>query len=313
MYMVGSVIKNEREKHKISQEELCFGICAVSTLSRIEHNEQTPSMEKAMALLNRLGLEGSSYLSFVSEDEHEFYRISRDAEEMVVQRRYVEAYDYVMKHEKCMNKNKFRKQFLCGIRAIKTCFEDKQYETAIEMTEEAIRYTCPHFDKTKKIRYFLTDMEVNIINVMAVSYWWSKKNLVALNLLLNLADALREQYSTIGMDDNFRYPMILCNLAKWLNEKNRFEEAFEYIELGRKACIKSGKMRMLPFFCCCRATILQSMNCNEDEILEEYISAYIMFKNMGLDDDAARLRSYLLELYNRDLECICVPKISNPT
>ena len=39
MYTVGAIIKNEREKHKISQEELCFGICAVSTLSRIEHNE----------------------------------------------------------------------------------------------------------------------------------------------------------------------------------------------------------------------------------------------------------------------------------
>ena len=83
MYTVGSIIKNEREKHKISQEELCFGICAVSTLSRIEHNEQTPTMEKAMALLNRLGLEGSRYLSFVSEDEHEFYRINCDVEQLL--------------------------------------------------------------------------------------------------------------------------------------------------------------------------------------------------------------------------------------
>lgn len=86
MYTVGSIIKNEREKHKISQEELCFGICAVSTLSRIEHNEQTPTMEKAMALLNRLGLEGSRYLSFVSEDEHEFYRINCDVEQMLALR-----------------------------------------------------------------------------------------------------------------------------------------------------------------------------------------------------------------------------------
>lgn len=312
MYMVGSVIKNEREKHRISQEELCFGICAVSTLSRIEHNEQTPSMEKAMALLDRLGLEGSSYLSFVSEDEHRFYRISRDAEELIVQRKYVQAYEYVMKHEDCMHKNKFRKQFLCGIKAIKACFEDKQYETAIAMTEEAIRYTCPHFDKSKRIRYFLTDMEVNIINVMAVSYWWSKKNIVALNLLLNLTDALREQYSTIGVE-SFRYPMILCNLAKWLNEQHRFEEADEYIRIGREACIKTGKIRMLPFLCCCRATVLQSMGCGEEEVISEYISAYIMFKNMGFEDDAMKLRSYLLELYNRDLECICVPKISSPT
>ena len=212
MYTVGSIIKNEREKHKISQEELCFGICAVSTLSRIEHNEQTPTMEKAMALLNRLGLEGSRYLSFVSEDEHEFYRINCDVEQMLALRKYKEAYEYVMENKQYMDKNKFRKQFLCGIKAIKLCYEDKQYETAITMTEEAIRYTCPHFEKSKKIRYFLTDMEVNIINVMAVSYWWSGKNIIAINLLMNLTDALREQYSTIGID-SFRYPMVLCNLA----------------------------------------------------------------------------------------------------
>ena len=180
MYTVGSIIKNEREKHKISQEELCFGICAVSTLSRIEHNEQTPTMEKAMALLNRLGLEGSRYLSFVSEDEHEFYRINCDVEQMLALRKYKEAYEYVMENKQYMDKNKFRKQFLCGIKAIKLCYEDKQYETAITMTEEAIRYTCPHFEKSKKIRYFLTDMEVNIINVMAVSYWWSGKNIIAI-------------------------------------------------------------------------------------------------------------------------------------
>ena len=180
------------------------------------------------------------------------------------------------------------------------------------MTEEAIRYTCPHFEKSKKIRYFLTDMEVNIINVMAVSYWWSGKNIIAINLLMNLTDALREQYSTIGID-SFRYPMVLCNLAQWLNEQKRYEEADEYIEIGREACIKSGKMRMLPFFCCCKAAVLLSMNCPEEHILREYISAYVMFKSMGLYDDAMKLRSYLLELYNRDLEHICAPKISSST
>lgn len=93
MYTIGSVIKHEREKRGISQEELCFGICAVSTLSRIEHSEQTPSMEKAMALLDRLGLEGSAYLSFVSNEEYEFYKISRNVGWMLANRQYLEAYE----------------------------------------------------------------------------------------------------------------------------------------------------------------------------------------------------------------------------
>ncbi len=312
MYVVGSVIKSEREKLGISQEELCFGICAVSTLSRIEHSEQTPSMEKAMALLNRLGLEGSAYLSFVSEEEYEFYKISRKVERMIAHRKFLEAYEYVNGHKELMKKNKFRRQFSAAVDAVKACYVDRQYETAISKTEEAIRYTCPQFDKSKKIRFFMTDMEVNVINVMAVSYWWNKKNIVALNLMINLTDALKEQYSMVGISD-IRYPMLLCNLAKWLSEQFRFEEADEYIKLGREVCINSGKFRMLPYLCSCRATVLQGMKADEEEVLKEYINAYIMFKNMGMDEDAAKLRSSLSEVYNRDLECIGVPKLSSPT
>ncbi len=312
MYTIGSVIKHEREKRKISQEELCFGICAVSTLSRIEHNEQTPSMEKAMALLDRLGLEGSAYLSFVSNEEYEFYKISRNASEMLSQRQYLKAYEYINKNKKLMEKNKFRRQLSDVVTAVKTCFVDRQYETAISMTEEAIRYTCPQFDKSKKIRFFMTDMEVNVINVMAVSYWWNGERITALNLMISLTDALREQYSMVGVS-NIRYPMILCNLAKWLNELFRFEEAKEYIELGRDVCVKSGKFRMLPYLCCCRATALQGLKHDEEEVLKEYISAYIMFLNMGISEDAVKLRSYLLEFYNRDLECIGMPEFNSPT
>lgn len=312
MYTIGSVIKYEREKRKISQEELCFGICAVSTLSRIEHNEQTPSMEKAMALLDRLGLEGSAYLSFVSNEEYEFYKISRNASEMLSQRQYLKAYEYINKNKKLMEKNKFRRQLSDVVTAVKTCFVDRQYETAISMTEEAIRYTCPQFDKSKKIRFFMTDMEVNVINVMAVSYWWNGERITALNLMISLTDALREQYSMVGVS-NIRYPMILCNLAKWLNELFRFEEAKEYIELGRDVCVKSGKFRMLPYLCCCRATALQGLKHDEEEVLKEYISAYIMFLNMGISEDAVKLRSYLLEFYNRDLECIGMPEFNSPT
>lgn len=312
MYTIGSVIKHEREKRGISQEELCFGICAVSTLSRIEHSEQTPSMEKAMALLDRLGLEGSAYLSFVSNEEYEFYKISRNVGGMLANRQYLEAYEYVTDKKELMDKNKFRRQLSDTITAVKKCFIDRQYETAISMTEEAIRYTCPQFDKSKKIRFFMTDMEVNVINVMAVSYWRNGKRITALNLIINLTDALREQYSVTGVS-SIRYPMILCNLAKWLNEQLRFEEAKEYIELGRDVCIKSGKFRMLPYLCCCMATVLQGLKHDEEEVLKEYISAYIMFKNMGIDEDAAKLRSYLLEFYNRDLECIGMPELNSPT
>ncbi len=300
MYFIGSLIKSEREKHRLSQEDLCFGICAVSTLSRIENNEQTPTTEKAVALLSRLGLEGSSYLSFVSKEEYRFFTIRHDVEDILAHREYLRAYEYTVKHEDYLNKNNFRKQFLWAVYAIKQCFVDKKYETAIKMTEEALRITCPLFDKAKKIRYLLTDVEVNVINLMAVSYWWNGERITAINLLINLTDAIRELHGT-SMKYESRYPMILCNLSKWLCSQMRYEEADEYIELGRKVCLKSGKLRMLPYFCCCKAAVWRSAN-QSDKVLEEYISAYIMFKNMELSEDAANLRTFVMNEYNLDLE-----------
>lgn len=302
MYFIGSLIKSEREKHRVSQEELCFGICAVSTLSRIENNEQTPTMEKAVALLSRLGLEGSSYMSFISEEEYLFFVIRRDTEAILAHREYMRAYEYVMAQKEYLEKNKFRKQFLLAMDAIKQCYVDKKYETAIRTTEEALRITCPFFDKTKKIRYLLTDMEVNVINLMAVSYWWSGERITAINLLINLTDAIRELSGT-SMEYEQRYPMVLCNLSKWLCSQMRYEEADEYIELGRRVCLRSGKLLMLPYFCCCKAAVLQYTNQN-DRVLEEYLNAYIMFKNMNLSEDAASLRSFVLNEYNIDIEGI---------
>lgn len=303
MYFIGSVIKKEREKNRISQEELSFGICAVSTLSRIEHNEQTPSMEKAMALLERLGLEGSSYLSFVSEEEYRFYGLQKEVEKLLANRQYREAYEYVSENEEYLLKNNFRKQFLLSVQAAKVCYVDERYETAIRMTEEAVRYTCPLFDKSKKITYLLTNVEVNVINMMAVSYWKSGECVAAINLLMNLADAVTELHGTPKEREHV-YPMLLCNLSKWLCSQLRFAEAEHYAKLGRNACIQSGRFRMLPYFCCSKAAILQSRNSGIDEIMWEYISAYVLFENMEMTQDAGQLHSYVLKAYNRDLKTI---------
>lgn len=34
-YQIGPILKEFRIRHRISQEELCFGLCATSTLSRM--------------------------------------------------------------------------------------------------------------------------------------------------------------------------------------------------------------------------------------------------------------------------------------
>ena len=66
---IGEYIKNYRRKREITQEELCSGICSVSTLSRLELGRQTPSRDTLRALLHRLGLPEDRVFVVVCEHE----------------------------------------------------------------------------------------------------------------------------------------------------------------------------------------------------------------------------------------------------
>ena len=53
---LGEYIKQERLKQKITQEQLCEGICDPITVSRMENGKQMPSYNRIRAFLQRLGL-----------------------------------------------------------------------------------------------------------------------------------------------------------------------------------------------------------------------------------------------------------------
>ena len=59
VFFIGEYIKNQRETLRLTQEQVCDGICDPATLSRIENGHHTPSRTKVNALLQRLGLPGS--------------------------------------------------------------------------------------------------------------------------------------------------------------------------------------------------------------------------------------------------------------
>ena len=54
-YCMGEMIKRTRKSMNMSQEELAFGICSVSTLSRIENGLETPARATFEKMVERLG------------------------------------------------------------------------------------------------------------------------------------------------------------------------------------------------------------------------------------------------------------------
>ena len=55
MNIIGTMLKEFRKRNKITQEDLAFGLCAVSNLSRRENGGQIPSRKLAEGLFSRVG------------------------------------------------------------------------------------------------------------------------------------------------------------------------------------------------------------------------------------------------------------------
>ena len=75
---IGAFIKQRRKELKLTQEQVCSGICDPVTLSRIENGKQTPSKSVISALLQRLGMPEARYYVLESKNELEIEALKKD-------------------------------------------------------------------------------------------------------------------------------------------------------------------------------------------------------------------------------------------
>lgn len=74
-YQIGLILKEFRIRHNISQEELCFGLCATSTLSRIENGRVLPSRGLLETLFRRMGVQPPMEQIPMDKDEFRLYQL----------------------------------------------------------------------------------------------------------------------------------------------------------------------------------------------------------------------------------------------
>ena len=58
---LGRILRENREKQKLSKQKVCRGLCTVMALSRYESDERIPDKFLMDALLERLGFQPSKY------------------------------------------------------------------------------------------------------------------------------------------------------------------------------------------------------------------------------------------------------------
>ena len=245
-YFIGEILKEYRTRFEISQEELSFGLCAVSTLSRIESGTQIPGRKLAEALFSKMGMKTPSSATPMSRLDFKRENLEHKIIDSIANGNF-DVFATLEEYKNCgKTLDPLEKQFYIFYKAIAHDALEHNAEKALKEYFEAINLSIKNFnlDDVQKIR-FLTRTELMILNNISRALYFSREKDKAISLM----EFLRNYYETREISEEEMakgYPVILLNLENWYGDAERFQEALELSEIGIEICIKYGKLTPFP-------------------------------------------------------------------
>ncbi len=258
-FNLGTYIKKRREELNISQEELCEGLCAVSSLSRIENNQQDPSRNLTKNLLERLGLPKDRFIALWDQKGISTGALLREIRDDMIRYERTAELDRPNIRESILEKlaelekvtgqdNRTVRQFLLAQEAI-LGGPDGPYapDKKLAMQLKAIRMTCPRFDPEDFRRGHYSLDETRLINQIAKTYSQLGERKRATDMYDQLLKYVEKNNRELaGYAAHFC--LIAHNYAINLGKGKRYAESIEIAEKGRRLCISHGSYQFLPGF-----------------------------------------------------------------
>lgn len=223
---------------------MCFDLCAVSTLSRIECGERVPGRKLLEALFSRMGVSRS-----VSITKTEFQRENLEFKinDMVAHDDF-EIFDLLEEYKNCSeNMAELERQFYLFFKTMAEDYFNHNCEKALKNYEEALKISVKDYalGKIPNAR-LLTKTELLILNnISRTQYFFGQKDEA-----IELMEFLRSYFEKGIMSEEEKaknYPVILFNLENWYGMKNEDEKVIELCDIGIDVCIRYGKLSNFPY------------------------------------------------------------------
>ena len=304
-YNIGYYIKRIRQEKGISQEALYEGLCSRSTIHRIESGEQNPNFFTAINLLQRLGLDESSFLIPLGPRDFEICNLQKEIVALNAQSQFEQALERIDRLEKLVApKEKLAQQFLLRSRALAGYWQDGKhlpYDYPIQrrMLLDALEITHPDFDLEKIERCLLSIEDIKSLNQIAITYSETGDRRFAIRIyeqllrypgqnLLNI-DAL------LGV-----MPMLHYNCSRLLGLEKRFEEELEVAQTGYEICVKYNRARMMGGLLLNMACALHELG-REEESKQAFVDSYHAHRLMKNFKSCQLIQDYVKKIYNTEL------------
>ena len=243
-YIIGNILKEYRTRLKISQEDLCLDLCAVSTLSRIESGAQIPGRKLVEALFSRMGMNKSIP---ITKADFQREKLEYKINDMVATGKF-EIFDLLEEYKNCGGElNILEKQFYLFYKTMAEEFFEHDYEKALKDYEEALKISIKDYNlgMIPNAR-LLTKIELMILNnISRMQYFLGEKE--AAIVLMEFLRSYFEKGIMTEEEKAKNYPVILFNLENWYGKADDDKKVIELCDIGIDVCISYGKLFLFPY------------------------------------------------------------------
>lgn len=238
---IGRLLYGIRTKYQISVNDICRGICGVSTYCMYENDEMIPDILSVNMFLDRMGFGTLGVSAYISKKEAVYFQWRESTRECIQSENYkkLSKLSECMPAKNMMLNEKIRQQydwFLKGIIAEKEALD---FESAKEYYEQALRCTCSFLIESEKIEGALGVTELHIYAIylnLLRQVNPKEKNQIAcrlFQLMKYVQTHFAEEQQKVKI-----YPLLVClwgDLTMEENsEKNRYEIFDQTFQLLRR-------------------------------------------------------------------------------
>ena len=238
---IGRLLYGIRTKYEISVNDICRGICGVSTYCMYENDEMIPDILSVNMFLDRMGFGTLGVSAYISKKETVYFQWWESTRECIQSENYkkLSKLSECMPAKNMMLNEKIRQQydwFLKGIIAEKEALD---FESAKEYYEQALRCTCSFLIESEKIEGALGVTELHIYAIylnLLRQVNPKEKNQIAcrlFQLMKYVQTHFAEEQQKVKI-----YPLLVClwgDLTMEENsEKNRYEIFDQTFQLLRR-------------------------------------------------------------------------------
>lgn len=247
-WTIGNIVKMLRDEQEVTGSELSYGLCSLTTLSRIEASEREMNVIFSMVLFGRLGYHPDKFELYGSKEEYAQYEQRESMENLKKEGNYTELELQLIKYKALwvadIEKDVLQQQFVDGMEGV-LCFQKGEYARSVELLKRAVVFTVPEWEDKWLEKAVIGEAELEIMGMLADALEADEDREKAFEIRRNILSYL-EKKPTSRRQMLRIYTEMIAKLAPVLLEQKNIGQALKWCEDGLAALAKGGRMFHWP-------------------------------------------------------------------